>query len=94
MRRKALTVRGVTVSDSFSVREEGAKNLPSFKMERDKAESWQQELGRVYFQVQLLLSQGRRTQDWPYPMLTRFTLRTSSTGCPNITSQWPRKHSR
>lgn len=28
MRRKALTVRGVTVSDSFSVREEGAKTYP------------------------------------------------------------------
>lgn len=39
MRRKALTVRGVTVSDSFSVREEGEKNLPSFRMEHLRAGS-------------------------------------------------------
>lgn len=39
MRRKALTVRGVTVSNSFSVREEGAKNIPSFRMEHLRAGS-------------------------------------------------------
>lgn len=58
-------MRGVTVSNSFSLGEEGAKNLTHFKMEHDKAVSWQQELGRVSFQAQVWLAQGRRTEDWP-----------------------------
>lgn len=75
MRRRALTVRGVTVSNCFSVGEEEAKILTNFKMEHDKAVSWQQEPGRESFQAQLRLARGR-TEDWPYPILTRFNLCT------------------
>lgn len=39
-------MRGVTVSKSFSTGEERAKKLTSFKMVRDRAVSWQQELDR------------------------------------------------
>lgn len=86
-------MRGVTVSNSFSVGEEGAKHLTHFKMEHDNAVSWQQELGSVSFQPRSGSPGEGEQRTGPTPYSPGLPYAPDSIGCPNITKQWPRKQS-
>lgn len=87
-------MRGVTVSNIFSAGEEGAKKLTSFKMEHDKAVSWQQELSRECpSRPSSGLPGSGEQRTVPISYSPGLPYAPNSPGCPNITNMWPRKQS-